>query len=128
MQDSMHHDCELSSLRFYCENILPNHIVGKSQSPGCALVKSKRGKNDLAEALCAYWHHMVDMVTTPEEICFKVHFHHMLPRAHQTAIWCPWWNVTIEPIILVPITEDLCGMQPHQSILCYCEVVLLQFS
>lgn len=58
MQDSIHHDCELSSLRFYCENILPNHIVDKSQSPGCAPVKSKRGKNDLAEALCAYWHHI----------------------------------------------------------------------
>lgn len=58
MQDCIYRDCELSSLRFYCENILPNHVVDKSRSPGCAPVKSKREENDLAEALCAYWHHI----------------------------------------------------------------------
>lgn len=57
-QESVCRDCELSSLRFCWENIPPNHIVDKSRPPGCALVKSKRGKNDLAEALCAYWHHI----------------------------------------------------------------------
>lgn len=57
-QDSVFRDCELSSLRFCCENIPPNPVVDKSRPPGCAPVKSKRGKNDLAEALCAYWHHI----------------------------------------------------------------------
>lgn len=127
MQCSIYRDFELSSLRFYCENIPPDHVADESQSPGCAPVKSKRwGEGGLhsRSSVCILAPHW----SLLEGNCFKVHFHQMLLRAHQRTIWCPWRNVTIEPIILIPITKDLFGMQPHQSILFYFEIVLLQFN
>lgn len=53
----------------------------------------------------------------------------MLPRAHQTVIWCLWWNVTIEPIMLLSLSSgDLCGMQHHESGLCCVDYLFMQLS
>lgn len=91
---SVHRYCEPSSPRFCYENIPVHRKVDRSRPPGCALVKSKRVKRTLPE-LCV--HIGTTLVTALKEICFKVHFHQMLPRAHQTAARCPRWNVTVKP-------------------------------